>query len=63
MQRDDKMKVAIVIDIFHDKIKYIVKDYNNPMTFQLDRDPLGFISPKHNQFHKLDRQRRYMEKN
>ncbi len=56
------MKVAIVIDIFHDKGKYIVKDYNNSMTFQLDRDPLGFISPKHNQFHKLDRQRRYMEK-
>ena len=46
-----------------DKSKYIVKDYNNPMVFQLDRDPLGFISPKHNQFHKLDRQRRYMEKN
>lgn len=63
MQREDKMKVAIVIDIFHDKSKYIVKDYNNSMTFQLDRDPLGFISPKHNQFHKLDRQRRYMEKN
>ncbi len=57
------MKVAIVIDIFHDKSKYIVKDYNNPMVFRLDRDPLGFISPKHNQFHKLDRQRRYMEKN
>gem|GEM_PF-4433724 len=57
------MKVAIVIDIFHDKSKYIVKDYNNSMTFQLDCDPLGFISPKHNQFHKLDRQRRYMEKN
>lgn len=63
MQREDKMKVAIVIDIFHDKSKYIVKDYNNPMTFQLDCAPLGFISPKHNQFHKLDRQRRYMEKN
>jgi len=63
LQREDKMKVAIVIDIFHDKSKYIVKDYNNSMTFQLDCDPLGFISPKHNQFHKLDRQRRYMEKN
>lgn len=63
MQREDKMKVVIVIDIFHDKGKYIVKDYNNPMVFRLDRDPSGFISPKHNQFHKLDRQRRYMEKN
>lgn len=45
-----------------DKSKYIVKDYNNPMTFELDRDELGLISSKHNQFHKLNRHRRYMEK-
>lgn len=45
-----------------DKKKYIVKDYNNPMTFTLDRDQLGLISPKHNQFRLLAKQKRFMSK-
>ncbi len=45
-----------------DKKKYIVKDYNNPMTFTLDRDALGFISAKHRQFQTLEKQKRLMEK-
>lgn len=45
-----------------DKKKYIVKDYNNPMTFTLDRDQLGLISPKHNQFRLLAKQKRFMAK-
>lgn len=45
-----------------DKKKYVIKDYNNPMTFTLDRDPLGLISPKHNQFRLLAKQKRFMSK-
>lgn len=45
-----------------DKKKYIVKDYNNPMTFTLDRDQIGLISPKHNQFRLLAKQKRFMSK-
>lgn len=45
-----------------DKKKYILKDYNNPMTFTLDRDQLGLISPKHNQFRLLAKQKRFMSK-
>lgn len=45
-----------------DKKKYVVKDYNNPMTFTLDRDQLGLISPKHNQFRLLAKQKRFMAK-
>lgn len=45
-----------------DKSKYVVKDYNNPMEFTLERDELGLISAKHRQFAKLEKQRRLMAK-
>lgn len=45
-----------------DKTKYVVKDYNNPMEFTLERDELGLISAKHRQFAKLEKQRRLMAK-
>lgn len=45
-----------------DKSKYVVKDYNNPMKFTLERDELGLISAKHRQFAKLEKQRRLMAK-
>lgn len=49
--------------ILHDdRTKYVVKDYNNPMEFTLDRDELGLISAKRHQFAKLDKQRRLMAK-
>lgn len=45
-----------------DKTKYVVKDYNNPMEFTLERDALGLISAKNNQFGKLAKQRKFMAK-
>lgn len=45
-----------------DKTEYVVKDYNNPMLFTLKRDELGLISADHNQFYKLAKQRKAMQK-
>lgn len=43
--------------------KYVVKDYNNPMTFTLERDPVThLISPKDDQWKKLEKERRIMAK-
>ena len=49
--------------ILHDdRSKYVVKDYNNPMTFTLNRNPLlHLVSIKNNQLIKFSRQRKLMK--
>lgn len=45
-----------------DKKKYVVKDYNNPMKFELERDRLGLISPESRQLHRLKKESKIIEK-
>lgn len=49
--------------ILHDdRSKYVVKDYNNPMTFTLNRNRLlHLVSIKNNQLIKFSRQRKLMK--